>query len=393
MRFFILLASIFFIWSCGSEKLPDTEEACRLEFVDSVEQGDFETAQELIDDPQCNFSKEEKIINKTLILDKQAGVDYIKYIDEITDIWFADYKFRELLIRFSPDSSGEGIKKLSLSIDTFSSLSDKEIYQYCIENRKTLTDIERDICFNAGITHMARAIYLFSMALAGNGGSDAKQVSSRFLLQIKRDTFCSDDRNKNGVIDEADALYCAFKFAKNEDCNLDNVLLSSKPVSFSKGSKTYNFALLKIKVKTDEEQCPLYNDKIIYKLLYKPNRFIALTEGYCSTNFEPCNEPDGENCLPCPVIEPKDILNNLRASLNRQNRLIWFSFPDPYSVNIAKFSRGVLEEICKFNMDKCQCGKNVCNEETINLDNLLITVTNDAIIEYLLSHYVPEEED
>ncbi len=391
LRTAALIFIFFFIWGCGSENIPDTEEACRIEFVQAVENENFDKAMELIDDPQCKFTKEEKIINRGLILDKQAEVDYSNYIDELMEIVSKDFKFRESLIRFSASASGENIKKLIEAINNFSSLSDKEIFQYCMENRKILTELEKDICFNAGLTHLAKVIYVFSMALAGNGGNEAKQASNRFLLQIKRDTFCSDDRNKNGVIDEADALYCSFLYAKNKNCDLENVQLSSKSVTFQKGDKNYSFNLLKIKIKKDEEQCSQYDDRTIYRLLFKPKRFISLTEGYCDLNFEPCELPDGETCFPCPVIEPIDILNNLRESINRTNRLIWFSFPDPYNVNIAKITREIQEEICRFNLDKCICGKDPCDEETIQLDNLLIAVTNDAVIEYLLSHY--EEED
>ncbi len=392
-KIFLFFLSFLFFYSCSST--DDTKQECRIKLTEYIENQRYEEALNLLESEECKFSKEEKIINKGVILSLQTGIDYKEVVKDLSELWFVDIPFRKSLVKFSNNASKEHISKMEDLLELYSSIDDKKtILEFCEKNRKNLTLEQRDICFYASISSLFKGIDEFTLSLSGLGGSNARQVANKFLFQVKRDTFCSEDVNKNGVIDEADALICAYNYSQNNSCDsIPNTSVSTKDITIIKDGKEHQFKLLKITVDKNTEQCSGYSKRMFYKLYSKEKRKIVITDGYCDSNYNTCNEPDENSCFPCPVINEDFITfpQTLVHDINTAYRLMWTSFKKPTDSEMVLTFRNMLKEICSSNIEDCYCGRHQCEEDDIEVVEVRLFITEQALVNYLSTHY--EEED
>ncbi len=393
--FFLMFLSSIFLLSCSSG--DSKKEECRIDLVNAIENENFEEALSILEEDDCQFSREEKIINTALIHNLTAGVDFLKISEYLSQIIADEDKFRKVSVFVSSNASSINLQNIEHAIDVYSQIDpEDEIATYCYTYRKDLSQDQQDICFYAGLSYLSKSIYVLYMGLANLGESYAKQVANRFLLQIRRETFCTEDRNKNHIIDEVDAFLCAVEYANGNNCDIDDVLLSAKRITIDYKGDSYDFSLLKIKIKNDEDKCPSYEDRIIYKLYSYDIDAVVLTEGYCKQDYSQCSEPDDTECFPCPVFINDQLLpvvDTVVNSLNNSYRSIWSSFNAPEDVSIARTFKDFLNEICSPDPEDCICGRtDECTEEDLEYYVVPIAITEDALINYLKTYYQEEED-
>ena len=386
---------ISFLLSCSSGDTKNQE--CRIDLVNAIENNNFQEALSLLDDKDCNFSKEEKIINKALIYNLEANIYFLQISDYISQLISKDNKFLRVSVFLSSEATAKGIKFIDDALKTYSQISlEKDVATYCYSYRKDLTPDQQDICFYSAISYLSEGIYTLFIGLSNEEKALAKQVANKLLLQKKRDTFCTEDKNKNHIIDEVDAILCAVDYSKGITCDINNVLLSSKDISINYDGTDYEFSLLKIKVKNDNDKCAGYEDTIFYKLYSKDINKIVLTKGYCDATYSTCLEPDDNACFPCPVFIDKELvplIDTVVTTLNNSYKSMWSSFNTPEDVNLARIFRDFLKEICTPKPEYCICGRSDnCTDEDLRYDIVPLSITNDALIDYLKSHYQEEED-
>lgn len=186
----------------------------------------------------------------------------------------------------SGDNNNDGFAVFTSSIAKGKSSTalkdlDEAIYYYdMIMGNSTcqdanLSSTQKDVCFFKGLSSLVKTgttlSYLGDLTSFGSGdGSD----------------------------DELTASTCAMKYAV--DGNMDNVdkctLSLDSNVTFTATEKTYNaFAML-------------VNSKEYYYLqtIGKTPDSTIITDGNCTTSFEPCDNANNNDCYACPVNQAKD---------------------------------------------------------------------------------------
>jgi len=390
-----LIFILFVVFGCSSDN--SQEDECKIELISAIENEDFQLALSILENESCNFTQEEKIINKALIYNIQGNVDFLEISAYLAELISEDEKYRKISLYLSTDASSQNLQNIEEALQVYSQInSDDDLVTYCYTYREDLTRKEQDICYFAGLSFLTKSVHTLFIGLANEGGSTAKQVANKFLLQAKRYTFCTEDRNQNNIIDEVDALLCAVKYSQGDNCDIDNLLLTTKDITIDVQGNVYNYSLLKIKIKSDEDQCSIYEDVILYKLYSKDTNKIILTENYCDQNYSPCDTPDENSCFPCPVFingQMIPIIDTVTYSLNASYKTIWSSFDAPEDTNMAKVSRDFLKEICLPKPEDCICGRtDPCTEEDLDYYIVPLTITEEALINYLQTHYQEEED-
>jgi len=283
-----LLTGIF-LFSCGgydSIGLSDdsTSEACTYDVVKALDERNYDyVIQKLSSDITCGggFTVEEGKMNLAAAHVGKAGFSISDIVNDIlktqTDITFDDYQYEEFIEVLSTRASVSNIHLLKQASSLYG-----EIVVDC--DKPDLTDIQKDACFYRGLVETAKSSVSLAYTLEN--------------INTWLNPGVCDDLNNNGIGDNGDIEACALEYAVNNSCTVPGVSLNSfGNITFADGT-TYESVKL-----TVNSQTPECDDKEAYRLIYRTQSYqtVALTEGYCNINNEPCDNPDGITCLPCPV--------------------------------------------------------------------------------------------
>ncbi len=292
----VLSAGIFGCGGYDSVGISDdnTAEARRYEVQQALDEGNYDfVIQALENDPTYGgaFTREEGLMNLAAAYVGRAGFDINDVINELVDI--ADQTTGN-------DDFSTFIRALTANLRERASLwlrrASETYAQIAPSCTSPATEIERDACFYRAVVDATNA--------AATVATVVEDVNTWL-----NPTGCSDDANQNNVGDEADATACAIEYAvassppDTGSCSISAVTYSveNSSLTFDDGTNTYTFKLLKIDV-SPSGGCSDTNT--FYRLIDTSTNSVAVTEGYCDINFNPCSSPDGSNCFPCPVVDP-----------------------------------------------------------------------------------------
>ncbi len=302
MRWLVFLAFALLV-GCGSTNTP---QACKHEALKLLDEGKYQEALNKLNTPECQraFTKEEYDMNLAAAKLGLIGLDFYTLSRDLLDAQSSNLSTDQFLIKqFRKVSQGKNLKIL----DEVSKLYG----QICKDPKNPKTPIERDACFYKGIVDTALA-----------GASLALLIGDIQGWLNTGNLSCSNDANQNSKVDSAEASACALLYVANASCSFANVSLVQPNLTFNGG---YTYDLIRIDVPNSP---PCTQPTTHYKLT--TNTDVALTSGYCDTNFNPCQNLDiNNNCYPCPVITTNgsltttqavaDILNNIDQYLTNTN--------------------------------------------------------------------------
>ena len=287
----VLSAGIFGCGGYDSVGISDdnTAEARRYEVQQALDEGNYDfVIQALENDPTYGgaFTREEGLMNLAAAYVGRAGFDINDVINELVDI--ADQTTGN-------DDFSTFIRALTANLRERASLwlrRASETYARIVTSSCTspATEIERDACFYRAVVDATNA--------AATVATVVEDVNTWL-----NPTGCSDDANQNNVGDEADATACAIEYAATGSCTVlgANLSVVNPSLTFRDGTNSYPFELVKIDISPSGD-CS--NTNTFYRLIDTSTNSVAVTEGYCDTNFNPCGSPDGSTCFPCPVVDP-----------------------------------------------------------------------------------------
>ena len=266
-------------------------QAKKYEIQKLLDEGKYsEVISKLANDPTYGgaFSPEEGRIALAAAYIGRAGIDINSIINSIIESGNSQDAFASFLQSMSKAIGVKGLFDLDRAIDQYNSIAST-----CSPPPQSA--IARDACFYRAIVDVIRA---------GIGLDGILDDLNSWL----NPQGCQDDANGNNVADDGDASACAISYAVSPppSCAPGVSYTSLGTVTFSSGSLSKDFEVLKIDVQDPNSPQTCTNVNTLYRLLHDPGtgKYVVLTDGYCDKNFNPCSAPDGATCLPCPVIDP-----------------------------------------------------------------------------------------
>ncbi|RMD46772.1 MAG: hypothetical protein D6834_01950 [Aquificota bacterium] len=344
----ISILSVFsaFLVNCGlSDK--NTPEACKFEVSQALDKGNYDTViQKLTNDPTCGgaYTTEEGKIQLAAAYIGKAGFDIPSLINDIADASDSNKSTFQVFVQsISKKVNNKSIQAL---------YNAKDLYTQIIGNNdcNTSTDnIIKDACFYRNLVDAATATSSLTLALGGGNKNIVDTVN-----KWTNPGTC-DDLNDNNVGDPADVVASAIEYSLNNSCSINGVkcLALNSNLNFTKNSNNYTYTLIEIDVNdvgNNNQSCSTIPYKE-YRLIDTTNKTVVLTDGYCKTDFTPCNNLDITNgCYPCPVITNKNALtmNNTVVDL--------INSTDPNQIaNIVGGNNNstVVQDINKLKKDVC----------------------------------------
>ena len=347
---FLSILSLSLIVSCGgydSVGLSDenSTEAKRYEILKALDEGNYDfVISNLEKDPTYGgaFSTEEGKLNLAAAYIGKAGLDINGIINIMIDT--AD--------RYTGDAFTAFLESLSSQVKTKGSLYLKRAYKVYDEIVQTCTpeppdEIKKQACFYKDIVNATRA--------ATTLNSVVSNVTS-WLNPVG----CEDDANQNGVGDDGEITACAIEYAVSRQCTLQDVNIESvKDITFTKDNFVKTYTLLEISVNPNGE-CSAYGKYTGYKLVDTETSTVVATEGYCKSDFSPCENLDLVNgCYPCPIVdietgETVNVVEDIVESLQNADEIINTIAPDS---DVSQSVNEYIEEVC--GLDK------VCTQDEI----------------------------
>ncbi|EDP76569.1 hypothetical protein [Hydrogenivirga sp. 128-5-R1-1] len=280
----------------------NSAEAKRYEVLKAIDEGNYDfVIQALSSDITYGgaFTQDEGRLNLASAYVGKAGFDANDIVKEMVNT---------VNNNTTSDDFQQFIQALSKNIGTYGTLYLSkasalygQIAGSC--NPAPAEDIKKDACFYRGIVDVATA--------AVSIVSIVKDVNDWLNPQG-----CAEDANGNSVGDDADASACAIEYGANGSCTVTGASLTSlnSNLTFTDSQgNNYSFELVKIDV-SGGSGCT--NTNTFYRLIDNGSGTMAVTEGYCDTNFNPCNTPDGTTCYPCPVVDNGDVLDITETIVN-----------------------------------------------------------------------------
>lgn len=284
----------------------NSPEARRYEVLKALDRGDYDfVIQALSPDPTYGgaFTLEEGRFNLAAAYVGKAGFDANDVLRELVNsASTTSNSFQVFIEAIASNVSAKNIPYLSRA----SSLYDSVAGGIC-EQTAPIESLKRDACFYKAIIDAATAAVTVAN-IVGDVGSWLNPQG------------CAEDANGNSVGDEADASACAIEYAVAKSnntnitlpfsCNTSNGNVSvntSTTVTFTDSqNNTYSFELLSINI-SGGNNC---NPQTYYRLIDSASGSLAVTEGYCDTNFNPCPQVDPNNgCYPCPIVDNGNVLD------------------------------------------------------------------------------------
>ncbi|WP_457624624.1 hypothetical protein [Persephonella sp.] len=352
------LLSGVFLFSCGgydSIGLSDdsSSEACVYDVVNALDDGNYDyVIQKLSSDITCSggFTVDEGKMNLAAAYVGKAGFSIPDLVNDIlktqTDIDFNNYQYDKFIEVLSTKANISNIQMLHQASSLY-----REIIADC--NVQDLTDIQKDACFYRGLVEAAKS----SVSLA---------YSLENVIAWLNPEAC-EDLNNNSIGDNGDMEACALEYAINDSCTIPGVSLTQLGfVTFEDGT---TYESIKLVVSSSSPEC---SNNESYKLIYRDQLYgtVVLTEGYCNVNREPCDNPDGITCVPCPA---KDVNGN------------------PYTIEetvlnaIESAANLITEVVGNTNTDVKDAVDDFRSEVCAAADNDPTTCTTEDLVQYLTS--------
>ncbi len=309
--YIILLVSLgilFGVISCNiSEDLgtskDDSPEACEFEINYAIDKGNYDEAENLLNECGASLNETSRKMLKAAILLGKAGFDIPSIINDILEEETDNDTLSAFIRAVSSRAKGDTLKALNDVLD---------IYEELLSNKtcETLEDpLLKDVCFLRGVTQVATAGTTFallfeSVGVVGEETEDIEELIDYWVEGGTSNGTCdSRDINGNGVPDTADFSACAMEFAVNGSVTLCNSssIISSGDFGFS--GKTFHVLKLEI---YPSQNCTSYDNKTSYKVIEETTsgNFTVITSGYCyidnGTECDAVNETS--KCYPCPLV-------------------------------------------------------------------------------------------
>jgi len=316
----MLPAVVLFLGSvigCGgydSVGLSDknSTEARRYEILKAIDVGNYDYVIQILSSDLTYggaFTQDEGRMNLAAAYVGKAGFDISEIVAEVIEANRTADDFKNFVKALSAKVGTLGTLYLSKASDLYRSISPG-----C--NPAPSEDIKKDACFYKGVVDIAAA----AVGIMNLVSDIEKWLSPQG---------CSEDANQNGVGDEADASACAIEYGVNGSCTVKgaNLISVNSSLTFTdRNNYTYTFELVRVEI--SGTGCS--NTNPFYRLIEASSRKLAVTEGFCDTNFQPCSAPDpGSGCYPCPIVDEgnaldvtENIVNTMESSLQAVESLV-----------------------------------------------------------------------
>ncbi len=371
--------SVLFLLITASCTVEDSKEAYRYEILKALDSGDYDKVIELLENQekyQKAFSKDELNLNLAAAYIGKAGYDVNTIINDIIETDSEGDAFKIFAQAISNKASGNAIKYLNKALEKYLSI----LNGVSCDTPDNLTDYQKDACFLKGLIETAKGTNSLVLIIEENPDERADTIE-KWVKGVQ--TCTEDDRNANSIPDEIDATACAIEYANNGTCSIPNTTLSTSSVTFTDGNSNFNYTLLTIQINPDST-CTGITTGTFYKLVL--NTDVVLTDGYCDTNFNPCQSPDGVTCFPCPVVQDTTNLtveDTIVDTINTGVDSVISSLPEDVKSDVEQNLQEFKREICLASPSDCLCDGVQCTSaiDVQNADEL--TITEEALAEYL----------
>jgi len=303
--YFLLLSGV--LLSCGgydSVGLSDKNStaAKRYEILQAIDDGNYDHVISVLENDITYggaFTTAEGRLNLASAYVGKAGFDVNEIVKEIVDNAnnTTNNDFQQFIQALSTNIGSYGTLYLSKASGLYGQIAGS-----C--NPAPTEDIKRDACFYKGIVDVATAAV--GLVKIVNDVNDWLNPQG-----------CSEDANGNNVGDEADASACAIEYKANGSCTVSGASLTSinSNLTFTDSqNNSYSFELVRIDI-SGGSGCT--NTNTFYRLIDNSSGTMAVTEGYCDTNFNSCSPLDPNNgCYPCPVVDNGNVLDITESIVN-----------------------------------------------------------------------------
>jgi len=212
------------------------------------------------------------------------------------------------------------------AVETIGQLKEADTYYSKIvdgvdcTDTSTLTQIEKDSCYNLGLVRLTSLTNSVKLLFGGE-----EETVQKWSNGVEANS--SDDFNGNGVLDNAEASACAVVYANNpnDSCQDGTFSAYKGKITFTKNGQNYDLTLLEVDVGNADNG---YQNFYQFVSSDPNNNTPILTSGTCDVNFNPTTGvPNGTTLFPCPTLdntgEVMGIKQNLEQVANVQDL-----FPD-----------------------------------------------------------------
>jgi len=379
MRMVFVAASVAILAGCGgydSLGISDdtSPEARRYEVLQALDTGNYDFVIAVLEkDPTYGgaFSEEEGRLNLAAAYVGNAGYDYVDITNELIG---ADDPSRALISAFAERTSGKTVGSLDRAL---------ELYEDIKPNNcdSATTFYEKEACFYYGLVSAVQTTTTLSLAIGGLTGVNATSITEAVEAWIDgtQQLKCDIDKNQNGIPDGAEISACAIRFGADNttDCG-DNVTAThNSTVTFTDPDSGDNFTFEYITVTVNPQGNCTDSTKEDILLTDKTPATPAITDGFCDTNFNDCQ--NDSSCYPCPVITGDNVLDTEEAildAINNVDELI--NVVAEEEDEVSDQLREMVRDICESNPEGCTCDGNECNSDTlqsatdIEIDNITV---------------------
>ncbi len=370
-----IFCSAIFLYGCKDD---NSLNAYRYEVLKALDSGNYDKVIQLLqkDNYKKAFSNEELNINLAAAYIGKAGYDVSSILNDILDTDVDADGFKVFSQAISKKASGKSLMYLSKAIEKYSEI----LQNVSCEDKQSLTELQKDACFLKGLVETAKGTNSFVLAIEDNPQERAGTLEK----WIEGVNPCSqDDINANNVPDDLEATACAIEYANNGSCYIDNGSFSTSSIAFSKEENTYNYTLLKIDINSDIT-CSQTDTNTFYRLISGTD--VVITDGYCDLDLQPCSEPDGIDCFPCPIIDNQQnitVEDTIVETINNGVDTIISIIPEDQRSDIEENLREFKEEICIPSPSHCLCDNVPCNSEFDIKNAQKLEITEEALAQYL----------
>ena len=241
------------------------------------------------------------------------------------------------------------ITKNNDSVATINQLKQADTYYNNIVqgidcNSTTITQIQKDSCYNLGLVRLTSLTNSVKLLFGGDSSTVEKWAEGV-------DVNSSDDLNGNGVLDTSEASACAVVYANNPDdqCQSGTIYSYRGGVEFNNNGNEYNLTLIEVDVGNSTNG---YHNFYQFVSSNPNNNTPILTSGVCDRNFNrtTTNSVDGVNYFPCPASDSSGEVMGIKEQIEGVAN-IQSLFPDgdetkntiqSYLTNITGSSNGTI---------------------------------------------------
>ncbi len=369
-----LITSVCFLPACKDDNSP---QALRYEILKALDSGDYDKVIDRLENDkayQKAFSQEELKINLAAAYIGKAGFDAATVINDILNTDNDGDTFKLFAQAISKKAKGQNLILLDKALSNY----DEIIGTSNCENTENLSDLQKDACFLKGLVETAKGTSSLVLVLSNNQ-QGLEDVIEKWIEGVSP---CSqDDVNSTYVFDEVEATACAIEYANNNSCSIPDSNVSVSNITFDNGM---SYTLLKIDINPSPLCTTPLNTNTYYKLI-KDNDLV-ITDGFCKTDFSPCNTPDGITCFPCPVVsngENFTVEDTIIETINNGADSIISVLPENQQSDLKENIHEFKVEICSASPSDCLCDGTPCLS-IIDVENASeLEITEEALANYL----------